>query len=159
MPHRPLLLLWFTSLGCTTSPAPVAAPAASPADAACAALQTPDQRHDEDTLHRIEHDWLAAELRGDTRYLECLLLPGYVNIHKDGTKRTRSELLERVGKNAGKRPEIPEIVSIIAMHGDAATAYSSTQLTGKDGQLIDAHFIDSFVFVAGTWRAYAGVDL
>lgn len=160
MPYRSLLFLWLTSLGCSTaSPPPNAVPAASPADAACAARQTPDQRRDEDTLRRIEHDWLAAELRGDTRYLECLLLPDYVNIRKDGTRRQRSELLARVGKNAGKRPDIPEIASIIAVHGDVATAYSSSQLPGKDGQVIDAHFIDSFVFVAGAWHAYAGVDL
>jgi hypothetical protein len=159
MPHRPILFLWFTSLGCAAAPPANAVPAASPADAACAAWQTPDQRRDEATLRRIEHDWLAAELQGDTRFLECLLLPDYVTIRKDGAKRPRSELIAHVGKNAGRRPEIPEIVSIIAVHGDVATAYSSSRLPGKDGEVVDAHFIDSFVFIAGAWHAYAGVDL
>ena len=129
-----LLFLCVASVGCAASlPLPAAsspeasgpsafAPraATAPADAACAAVQTPNQRHDEDTLRRIEHDWLAAELRGDARYLECMLLPDYVNIRKDGTKQLGSELLARVRKNAGKQPEIPEMRSTVVVHGDVA---------------------------------------
>ena len=185
MLHHNLLFVCVAALGCsasappgppsapgtpTTASAPplISVPAASgdavlvpgrpaPTGAVCAAVQTPDQKPDEDTLRRIEHDWLTAEMRGNAQYLECLLLPDYVNIRKDGLKRSGSELIARVRKNAGKQLRIPDIVSTVVLHGNVATTYSATRLQSEDGSTADAHFIDSFVFVEGTWRA--GVDL
>jgi hypothetical protein len=142
-------------LGCaSTTPGSAAAPADP-----CAAVQTPDQRHDQATLQRIELAWLTAELRGNTQFLECLLLPDYVNIGKDGQTHPRAEVLGRVAKNVGKDREIPPIESTAVVHGDAATAYSRSRTHDKDGQSRDVAYIDTFVFVNGAWHAYSGVDL
>lgn len=135
------------------------APSAPAVPSACAAVQTADQRRDEATLRRIEHDWLTAELRGNTQFLSCLLLPTYVNIRKDGTTRPGADIIAHAKTNAGKDREIPPIESTIVIHGDAATAFSRSQTRDKAGALQDVRFIDSFVFVDGAWHAYAGVDL
>lgn len=135
---------------------PVATTAVDPS---CAAVQVPDQRRDEATLRRIERAWLAAERRGDVRFLHCLLLPTYVNIGSDGRTHPGADIIAHAAKNAGKEREVPPIDSTIVVHRDTATAYSRSRTQDKDGQWRDVRFIDSFVFEAGAWHAYTGVDL
>jgi hypothetical protein len=141
---------------------PSAAPGASSeiaANADCNSVLTPNQKKDEDTIRRIEHDWLAAEVQGNTRFLECLLGPDYVNIGKDGKTHPGSDIIAHVAKNKGKHLDIPPIESTIVVHDDAATAYSSSKTHDKDGQLKDVHFVDAFVFKNGQWHPYCGVDI
>lgn len=145
-----LLFVFVTSLGCT-------APPLAPSD--CAASQLPDQRRDEDTLRRIERAWLTAELRGDTRFLRCLLLPDYVNIDKTGHKHPGADIIAHAARNLGKDREIPAIESTIVISGDAATAYSASKTRDKEGQWHDVHFVDTFRFVDSAWHAFSGVDL
>jgi hypothetical protein len=149
-------LLCLASLGCAL-PADAEPRAAAPVD--CKVVQTPDQKRDEDTIRRIERAWLTAEMRGNVRFLQCLLTPDYVNIRKDGSKHPGADVLAMTAKNAGSEREVPPIESTVVVRGDAALSYSSSKTRTKDGQWQDIHFIDSFVFVDGAWRAYAGVDL
>ena len=163
-PAMKLTRVMFAGVLCLTAgrERSVAAAPPSPAaadDAGCQAVQSPDQRRDAATLRRIERDWLTAELRGDTRFLTCLLLPSYVNIAKDGNTRPGSDIIAHAKRNAGKDRELPPIESTIVVHGDAATAYSRSRTRDQAGQWQDVRFIDSFVFVNGAWHAYAGVDL
>jgi ketosteroid isomerase-like protein len=128
-------------------------------DADCAAVQTPDQRRDEDTIRRIEHDWLAAEMRGDARFLQCLLTPDYVNMGKDGTKHPGSDVIAHARNNAGKHREVPPIESTIVVNGDAATAYSRSKTRDQAGAWQHVYFVDTFLFRNGAWHPYTGVDL
>ena len=153
---RSTVALTVCLLGCATGAPP--APA-SPATPDCAAARTPNQQRDEATLRRIEHDWLAAERSGNTRFLECLLVPSYVNVAADGHTRTGAEIIAHAANNAGKLRDVPPIESQIVVSGDAATAYSHTRTQDAAGAWRDVRFIDSFVFVDGVWRAYTGADL
>jgi|GEM_PF-1436970 len=149
--------LCAAGLGCATSrPAPPTAASAAPD---CAAIQTPDQRRDEATLQRIERAWLTAELRGDVHFLQCLLLPDYVNIDKAGHKHPGADIIAHAQRNLGQDREIPPIDSTIVVNGDAATAYSSSRTRDKDGQWHDVHFVDTFRFVNNAWHPFSGVDL
>jgi hypothetical protein len=152
-PHRALFVLCVAGLGCGAAP-----PSAS-SSSDCAASQVPDQRRDEDTIRRIERAWLTAELRGDTRFLQCLLLPDYVNIDKAGHKHPGADIVAHAARNRGQDREIPAIASTVVVNGDAATAYSASRTRDQAGQWRDVHFIDTFRFVDGAWRAFSGVDL
>ena len=132
---------------------------AAAGDADCATVQTPDQRRDEETIRRIERDWLAAEMRGDARFLRCLLVADYVNIGKDGDKHPGSDIIAHALNNAGKHREVPPIESTIIVHGDTAMAYSRSKTRTQEGEWRDIHFIDAFLFRDDAWHPYAGVDL
>lgn len=151
-----VLAVWLPSCATRTTPAPAAPTAAAPD---CTSARTPDQQRDETTVRRIEHDWLAAERSGNTRFLECLLVPSYVNVAADGHTRTGAEIIAHAARNRGKVRDVPPIESQIVLYGDAATAYSRTRTQDAAGEWHDVRFIDSFVFVDGAWRAYTGADL
>ncbi|MEO7730430.1 MAG: nuclear transport factor 2 family protein [Kofleriaceae bacterium] len=146
------------SNGPSAAPSPLAAPSASDT-AACKSIQTQNQARDEATIRRIEHDWLAAEMRGDASFLQCLLMPDYVNIDKAGHKHPGSDIIAHALNNVGKDREVPPIESTIVVNGDAATAYSLSKTRDKAGVWRDVHFIDSFLFRNGAWHSYTGVDL
>jgi ketosteroid isomerase-like protein len=126
----------------------------------CTVVQTQQQRQDEDTIVRIEHDWLAAEYHGSTEFLECLLMPGYrVIAPKDHVTRSKADLLERVAKNKGKTTPIPVLETMVVVNGDQATAFSLMHAKKKTGESLEVKYVDSYVFKDGVWRAVGGVDL
>ena len=126
----------------------------------CRTLQTPNQKKDDDTIRRIERDWLAAEYHGNAEFLDCLLAPGYaVIVSKSGTIRAKSELLARVAQNKGKDPQIPPLETTVVINGDFATAYSSMKTHDKNGEPAESRFVDSYFFKDGVWHAFGGVDL
>jgi hypothetical protein len=142
-----------TLLLLATAPAFAAAPG-------CKAVQTPDQRKDAETIRRIEREWLAAELRGNTRFLDCLLDPGYaVIVSKDNAVRTKAELLARVAAHGGATPDVPPLATTVVINGDFATAYSVLEGTKKNGEPYEARYVDSYFFRDGVWHASGGVDL
>jgi ketosteroid isomerase-like protein len=126
----------------------------------CKAVQTPDQRRDADTLRRIEGEWLAAELRGNTRFLDCLLDPGYaVVVSKDNTVRSKADLLARVAAHGNDTPDVPPLTTTVVVDGDFATAYSVLKGTKKNGEPYESRYVDSYFFRDGAWHASGGVDL
>lgn len=126
----------------------------------CKALQTPGQKKDEDTIRRIEHDWLTAEFRGNPEFLDCLLIPGYAVISpKDNLIRSKADLLAHVTQNRGKTPEIPPLETTVVVNGEFATAYSVMKAHKKTGEPYESRFVDSYVFKDGAWHAFGGVDL
>lgn len=129
-------------------------------DSACSTVQIPDQKLDMPTIQRIEAAWLAAEYRGDTAFLDCLLDPGYtVKTAKTGAARSKTELLAQVAKNAGKTPEIPPLETTVIINGEYATAYSLMKGHKKTGEPYEASFVDTYIFRDGTWHALTGFDL
>jgi hypothetical protein len=75
MSYRRIVLTGFALLsGSSLMQAQTPAPATA-VHADCAAVSTPNQKKDEDTIRRIEQGWLTAEYRGNPQFLECLLEP------------------------------------------------------------------------------------
>jgi hypothetical protein len=54
----------------------------------CAGISTPNQKKDEETIRRIEQDWLTAEYHGNPQFLECLLEPDYRTSGRNGKRET-----------------------------------------------------------------------
>jgi hypothetical protein len=134
-----------------------AAAAATPVD--CAAASTPNQKKDEDTIRRIEQDWLTAEYRGNPQFLDCLLEPDYRTSGRNGKIRSRTDVIERVAQLTDLTHEVPKLESIVFVHGDAAAAHSILRKTDKDGNPKEIHFVDAYTFHDGRWHAYGGADL
>ena len=135
---------------------------AAPAFAApnCGAVQIARQAEDDDTIRRIEQAWLTSEYHGNVDFLDCLLAPGYkVILAKDGSTRGKADLLARVAANRGKDTEVPALETVVALNGDHAIAYSTMKARKKTGESFDAHYVDSYVYENGVWRALVGVDL
>ena len=126
----------------------------------CTSSQTGQQRPDEDTIVRIEHDWLEAEYRGNKEFLDCLLVTGYrVIAAKNHVIHSKADLVERVAKNKGKTTPIPTLETIAIVNGDQATAFSLMHGKKSNGEAQEVKFVDSYVFKDGVWRAVGGVDL
>ena len=148
-PRLPLLAILASAVLAT----PVAA-------AECATGTLASQAQDVETIQRLEKAWLAAELRGETEVLDCLLDPGYRVIGvKTLTERTKADLLARVAANRGKSPNIPVLTTRAVINGAFATAYSTFTSTKKTGEPYTASFVDFYRFEGGVWRAVGGVNL
>jgi hypothetical protein len=159
MSYRFIALIWFTCLsGASMMHAQTPAPSAPPR-ADCAAISTPNQKKDEDTLRRIEQGWLTAEYRGNPQFLECLLEPDYRTSSRNGKIRSREDVIGRVPQTTDLTREVPKLESIVFVHGDVATAHSILRSTDKAGNPKEVHFVDSYVFHDGRWHAYSGADL
>lgn len=125
----------------------------------CAAVSTPDQKKDEDTIRRIEQAWLTAEYRGNPQYLECLLEADYRTSGRDGKIRSREDVIGRVSQTTDLTREVPKLETIVFVHGDAASAHSIMHSTDKAGNPKEVHFVDTYIFHDGRWHAFGGADL
>jgi hypothetical protein len=143
----PSLLYAQTSISSTT------------AHADCDAVSTPNQKKDEDTIRRIEHDWLTAEYRGNPQFLECLLEPDYRTSGRNGKVRSRKEVIDHVVQTTDMTHEVPQLESIAFIHGDAASAHSIMHTKDKAGNPKEVHFVDAYIFHDGRWHAFSGADL
>jgi hypothetical protein len=125
----------------------------------CTTVSTPSQKEDEDTIRRIEHDWLTAEYRGNPQFLECLLEPDYRTSGRTGKVRSRADVIGHVPQTTDFTREVPQLETIAFVHGDAATAHSIMHTTDKAGNPKEVHFVDAYTFHDGRWHAYSGADL
>jgi hypothetical protein len=149
-----LALLSAPSVAAAQTPS---APTQTPAD--CAAVSTPDQKEDEDTIRRIEQGWLTAEYHGNPQFLECLLEPDYRTSGRSGKTRSRKDVIDRVQQLTDMTREVPKLESIVFVHGDAASAHSILHTTDKAGNPKEVHFVDAYTFHDGRWHAFSGADL
>lgn len=152
-------LAWLTLVSTTGSAISETPTASVPTEADCATVSTPNQKKDEDTVRRIEHDWLTAEYRGKPRFLECLLEADYRTSGRDGRVRSREDVIDHVSQTTDFGREVPTLESIVFVHGDAATAHSIMRTTDKAGNPKVVHFVDAYTFHDGRWHAYSGADL
>lgn len=125
----------------------------------CAAIATPNQKADEDTIRRIEQGWLTAEYRGNRQFLECLLEADYRTSGKSGQIRTRQDVIDRVSVTTDMTREVPKLETIVVLHGNNATAHSIMRTTDKAGNPKEVHFVDAYTFHDNRWYAYSGADL
>jgi hypothetical protein len=164
LPRLPWSLAALASaFAVVASPPPASAqqsaPAGAPASAACDTVATPDQKHDAETLQRIEQAWLTAEYRGHPEYLACLLEPDYRTSSRSGLVRSRADVIGRVPTTPDDTREAPKLETIVTIHGDAASAHSTLKSVDKAGAPKEVHFVDTYVFHDGRWFAFSGADL
>jgi hypothetical protein len=159
MSYRRIVLTGFALLSGSSLMQAQTPASATAVHADCAVVSTPNQKKDEDTIRRIEQGWLTAEYRGNPQFLECLLEPDYRTSGRNGKVRTREDVIGRVPQTTDLTREVPQLETIVFVHGDAASAHSIMHTTDKAGNPKEVHFVDSYTFHDGRWHAFSGADL
>lgn len=105
----------------------------------------------------VDDHWSLAELRGNTAWMDALLLPGYRSVRADGTVRDKSNLLAHAAKNRGHGVEKLKAFDAwleshpmneaVAIHGDTVVLTFSVPATGR------IRLYNVFVHENGRWRA------
>ena len=159
MSYRRIAVVLFACLSASSMMHAQTPTPSTPAHLDCAAISTPDQKKDEDTIQRIELGWLTAEYRGNPQFLECLLEPDYRTSSRNGKIRTREDVIGRVSPTPDLTREVPKLETIVFVHGDVASAHSIMHTTDKAGNPKEVHFVDVYTFHDGRWHAFGGADL
>jgi hypothetical protein len=120
----------------------------------CSSHQLADQKQDEETLRRVERDWLVSELHGDVDRISCLIDAQYIEVGIDGKIGTKADILKGAAKNKGSNQPIPTVNWKFIVRGAAATAYAVQQRQDLDGKPVQVAFSDTFVFRDGAWHPY-----
>lgn len=99
-----------------------------------------------DAVRQTEQRWLEAEFRGDTAYLDGLLLPEYRSVSSNGT-HDRAAILAAALRHAANHDPVPaSLAPDVAVHGSTAIATFTRPDTSSSA--------DVFVLDHGSWRAY-----
>lgn len=130
----------------------VLARAALPVVAADCARVLGSQKADAASLERVEDAWNQAFMRGNTDYLECLLVPDFVTLTPHG-KRDRAWELEHARQNRGSTTSIAHFSgTVFQIEGNTGIA-KLYKPPSADGQRPATRLADVFTFQDGAWRA------
>jgi ketosteroid isomerase-like protein len=114
-----------------------------------------------DQLQDLGQAWAAAELRGDTAFLERLLADDFVGVGPRGFLLTKEQWLARYASGALRYDSFTWDEVQVRLYGDAAVMTGRQSQTGTHrGQDVTAQLRATLVFVNqnGTWRL-AGLHL
>jgi hypothetical protein len=127
-------------------------PAATPAAQPTCALPEPGMDVGA-YLIDMRHQWLAAEIRGDSAFLECLIAPNYNDVDSRGGSRPRQSLVDYSVQHAdANKPIPPPVPQIATINGNSAVVRNLW--SGKMGDKeVKVWLADTFVREGGRWRA------
>jgi hypothetical protein len=117
----------------------------------CAKILGP-QKADAASLDRVEDAWNEAFNRGNTEYLECLLVPDFVTVTPHG-KRDRAWELEHARQNRGSTAAIPHFSGTVFQIEGSTGIAKLYKPASADGQHPATQLADVFTFRDGAWRA------
>jgi hypothetical protein len=117
----------------------------------CATVLGP-QKADAASLDRVEDAWNEAFNRGNTEYLECLLVPDFVTVTPHG-KRDRAWELEHARQNRGSTAAIPHFSGTVFQIEGSTGIAKLYKPASADGQHPATQLADVFTFQDGAWRA------
>lgn len=110
------------------------------------------QAADAASLERVEDAWNEAFNRGNTEYLECLLVPDFLTVTPRGT-RDRVWELEHARQNRGNSAPIPHFSgTVFQIEGNTGIA-KLYKPASDDGRHPATYLADVFTFRDGAWRA------
>lgn len=125
------------------------------ADDSCKLPDLAHQKRDAATIQRLDEAWSRAYLRGDTKFMGCLLIPGYVEIMRSGALKFRPDELQMAAKNKGKNLPIPELPkTTVLLHDNVAVAYGEALAPDADGKPKGRRFADFYVWENGEWHVF-----
>ena len=104
------------------------------------------------SLQRVEDDWNEAFMRGNTDYLECLLVPDYTTVTPRGT-RDRAWELEHARQNQGSSAPIPHVSGTVFQIDGTTGIARLYKAASADGKHPATYLADVFTFKDGAWRA------
>ncbi len=120
---------------------------------------TPGNNNDntEQQLKKLSEEWAAAELRGDTAFLDSTLADDFVGIGPRGFMLTKEDWLQRITSGALKYEQFDWDEVKVRVYGDTADAAIVTgrqsQKAKYQGQPAEGEFRTTLVFVRqqGRW--------
>jgi ketosteroid isomerase-like protein len=108
-------------------------------------------------LKDMENKWNKASLSADSDSLAPLLAEDFVNLDSDGSRRNKSETLDRTKKTKMEMSELSDMQ--VMQHGDTAivTGTWTGKGTSADGKPFNAkeHWTDTWVKKNGQWQCVA----
>ena len=110
------------------------------------------QAADAASLERVEDAWNEAFMRGNTDYLECLLVPDFVTVTPHG-KRDRAWELEHARQNRGSSAPILHFSGTVFQIEGSTGIVKLHKPASVDGQHPATQLADVFTFQDGAWRA------
>lgn len=110
------------------------------------------QNADAASLERVEDAWNEAFMRGNTEYLECLLVPDFVTVTPHG-KRDRAWEPEHAWQNRGSTPPILHFSGTVFQIEGTTGIAKLYKPASADGQHPATQLADVFTFQDGAWRA------
>jgi hypothetical protein len=116
----------------------------------CSSKQVPSQQRDSATIQRLERAWSVAFLTGDTAFEQCLLLPDYTQINRDGSIGNLQSELALAARNRGKHLQTDGFPTVsVVIHGDAAVGYGVA--ASKRGRM---RWADYYIWDGSAWHVY-----
>ena len=112
---------------------------------------------DEDTVLRIEHEWLRALVEHDRATLDKILADDFVDSNWKGELRTKSQVLEGLGR---ARPYSQHLRDIkIQLYGSTAVVRGLNEIGGKNGRIVmRIRFTDVLLYRHTNWQAVAAQE-
>jgi ketosteroid isomerase-like protein len=126
--------------------------------AQCAQRSSSAQGGTEQALMNIEHKWADAAKSNDTSTVNSILSDKWITTEADGTRRTKSEVMDRAKKEKINRSEVSDMqVHMIDDNTAVVTGTWTGSGTDADGKPFDTteRFTDTFVKEGGQWKAVA----
>lgn len=116
----------------------------------CMPKQVPNQQRDRATIQRLERAWSVAFLTGDTAFEQCLLLPDYTQINRDGSIGNLHDELTLAARYRGKQLQTDSFPTVnVVIHGDAAVGYGVS--ASKRGHM---RWADYYIWDGSAWHVY-----
>ena len=123
----------------------------------CAVAVLPAQRQVQSvqqTLEKLERDWVAAMQRNDVAFVDSVLAPEFVATYGDGTRGDRKHELQLVKDFNSQVDEWIVDEFTIKVYGDTAVVWFTQRMTGpvqgKPTEIV-SRYMDVFVNRNGKW--------
>ncbi|HEY3928833.1 MAG TPA: nuclear transport factor 2 family protein [Candidatus Koribacter sp.] len=121
----------------------------------CSRPELAGQTKDAATVVRLEREWSAAFMRGDTDFEACLLLPEYQEITSHGKVDDLSAELAHAAKNKGKNLPMPEFhAPTVLLRDDVAVAHGDVHYKDAAGKDHEMQYADFYHWENGGWRVF-----
>ena len=106
------------------------------------------------TLEKLERDWVEAMQNNDVAFVDSVLAPEFIATYDNGTRGDRARELQLVKEFDRQVDEWVVDEFTIKVFGDTAVVWFTSRMTGpvqgKPTQVV-AHYMDVFVNRNGTW--------
>ncbi len=115
------------------------------------------QKLDEQTVLRIEHDWLKALTERDRAALDRILAGDFMNSTWKGELRDKRQMLEGLAKPVRYSQRLDDLK--VNLYQETAIVRGINIVTDQTGRILTRiRFTDVFIYRGGWWQAVAAQE-